>query len=202
MRSSTQRIHSATDGGADISFILALPIFAFLLSVLVQLVLIANAKLVVNHAAFVASRSAATSLAEGDGVAPRIAAGLVLASISPATSGGALRGASGNAYAKGVESFGWQLAGTDSRYQYAAAATLLEWTPDGSDFSSRHGETMTLTLRYRFQLTVPMAARLLSSRSEAVAGVPGRFLDLSQTVRFHRAPGRRHGGVLGVGERI
>src|SRR5215208_3151052 len=70
-------------GAAAVSFILAFPIFLTIVSILVQMALMVNAKLTVQHAADAAARAAATSLPDGHPENVSRAAWMALAPLSP-----------------------------------------------------------------------------------------------------------------------
>lgn len=177
------------DGGAaSISFIIALPIFLTIVAILVQLGLMVNAKVVVAHAADTAARSAVTCLPEDRPEAVQQAAWLALASVSPISTAGTAVEADDMAEALGN-------AGVDvpsslaGRISYAREATSVTWTPQ-RDFRRSAGGPIDVTVTYRFRLTVPVAMRIVPAMQETIAGVTGRFWEVSSTTRVEVSHGR------------
>src|SRR5207237_1241107 len=76
-------LHRRDDGSAAVSFIMAFPIFLWIIAILVQMVLLVNAKIMVSYAADCAARSAVTSLPDEHPENIKQAACAALAPLSP-----------------------------------------------------------------------------------------------------------------------
>lgn len=186
-----RRPRPADAGSVTVSFVLCLPLFLMVVSIAVQLALICNAQVVVNHAAYAAARSAATLLPDGVPDADRRirnAAAMTLAGVSPA-------GQSPHAGRRSRDVL--HRAGADIDRRYAARlgyalspqATTLSVSP--SSGLHRRGPTdITVDVRYRLLLTVPYAAALLSESRTTVDGVSGRYLELHGRSIHRGASGR------------
>ena len=179
-------------GAAATSFILTFPIFLTIVAVIVQLGLIVNAQLVLNHASYVAARSAAACLPEDKGDHVRPAAYMILASISPS---GSDSDPDADAIAAALGNIGFNVLPTYARrFHYAAINTQIHWTfdkwadlafppsNDETDLRYRLAQEVKVTVDYRFLLTVPVAGRIVATfRGEAAPGVRGDFLDMRST---------------------
>jgi len=171
---------------ASVSFVLTLPIFLFIVAVIIQSALIANAQLMVNYAAFAAARSAATSLADGYVDHPRRAAALVLAPLSP----------QGRATPTGEQARQAMLAagaavprGYAGRFSHALDAVSII-RPALSDRSRSPSELLKMEISYRFILKVPAANLVLKPGRITIGGVSGRYLLLHASSAFQSSPGR------------
>jgi len=177
-------------GGAAVSFILVLPIFLFIIGVLVQYALIVNAKVMIDYAAQQAARAAVTSLPEGTPQHVMSAAYMALTPISPQAAGDPA--AEAQSMADALTQVGAPvMSGFANRYTYAMAATTVSWQPQ-IDYTIHEGQAMTLTLVYRLRLTVP-AAQMVVGASDTVAGLGGRFLNISSTCQVQTSHSRASG---------
>lgn len=176
-------------GAAAVSFILAFPIFLVLVGIVVQFALIANARIVVQHAAYAAARSASTSLPDGHPEKVRRAAQMALAPISPVAGN---VDAEGRDISQALQDCQVQVSNAyAARYAYAMEAASVEWTDADADYETDPGREIDITVRYRFQLTVPVAGALLSPTQGHVAGTEGRFYEVTATARARTSPGRK-----------
>jgi Flp pilus assembly protein TadG len=172
-----------------VSFVLAFPIFLTIVAIIVQMALMVNAKVVVTHAADSAARAAATSLPDGKPENVERAAWMALAPLSPQAQSPVAAEAAADYDAlrrMGVdvpESF-------PARYTYATEATAVSWSPD-VDFSRSEGQEVEVTVTYRFQLTVPGAMKMAAADDDTVAGVKGRFWEVTARSRVQTAHGRK-----------
>ena len=172
------------------SFILALPIFLTIVSVVVQLALMVNAKIMVAHAADAAARAAATSLPDGHPENIAHAARLALVPVCPQATTSTAPEADADAAA--LRTLGVNVADSfPARYTYAMDATKVSWTPADLDFASSAGQTVDVTVTYKFQLTVPGAMRLGEGENTTVGGIQGWFWEVSATSRVQTAHGRK-----------
>ena len=178
-------------GAATVSFILTLPVFWFIIVLLVQFVLIANAKIAVRHATYVAARSAVTSLPENRPQDVRTAAAIALSSISPA-------GFSTDLRAYDVQRAFYQMGVGPSelagRFGFASRATTVTW--NGSDNrSTEPAAPLTVQLDYRFSLSVPIAQKIIGSFG-IISGVPGYYTDIHDSCTLTCSPGRSFGNGM------
>lgn len=169
-------------------FILALPIFLLIVAILVQYALIANASILLDHAAAAAGRAAVTSLPDGQSGNIRRAACLELANLSPVA--GIPTSLQASDVAQALQALGVPLGQTFSaRYTYAMDATTVDWNPP-DDFTQLPARPVDVSVTYRFRLTVPGAMRFIG-QADTVAGVQGRFLDMTSTCRVETAHSRQ-----------
>jgi Flp pilus assembly protein TadG len=190
------------DGAAAVSFILAFPIFLTIVAIIVQLALMVNAKLMVVNAADTAARSAATSLPDEHPENIHHAAWLALAPVSPRAEGPVASEAA--AAADALRRVGVEVPDTfAARATYAKDATTVSWDPDPREgFADKPAQEVDVTVTYRFRLTVPVAMRIVSAAEDTVAGVKGRFWDVSSTSKTQTAHGRKtSSGYYGWPER-
>jgi Flp pilus assembly protein TadG len=177
-------------GAASISFILCLPIFYLIVAVIIQYALLVNARTMVEHAAHVAARSAMTALPDERSEAVLRAARFAVVPLCPEAQGAVDSEAATTADA--LAQCGVDVPDSFARrYTYAVEATRADWS--GGGFVHNEGREIEVTVRYRFYLTVPVAAGLLSGRQETVGGVAGKFQDLAATVRVQASHGRKAG---------
>jgi Flp pilus assembly protein TadG len=180
---------SSDSGAAAVSFILCFPIFLTIVAIIVQMALMVNAKLMVANAADSAARAAATSLPDGHPENVGHAAWLTLAPLSPQAATGIASEAAADADA--LKQMGVEVPPTfASRATYAKEATTVTWSPE-RDFAHESATEIEVKVTYRFRLTVPVAMRIVSANQETVAGVTGRFWDVSGTSKVHTAHGRK-----------
>lgn len=179
---------------ASVSFMLSFPLFLMAVSLLVQLALMCQARIVVNHAAYTAVRSAITSSADGLKDAQqrtRRAAAMALSGLSP-------RGRSGGEGQKAqryLSRIGAEIeAGFPRRFNYALDPAATKITQSPTSLYQRGPTDVTVQLEYRFLLTVPYAASVLGARQENVAGVSGKFIRLRASCTLRSPPGR---GMIG-----
>jgi len=174
-------------GGAAVAFIIAFPIFLWIIAVLVQFALIANAKVMIDFAAQSAARAAVTSLPEGNPDNVNAAACMALTPLSPQASQAAASQAD-SAY-QALLALGVKADATfPARYTYAMAATTTSWNPQ-MDFTIHTGQPVDVTVTYRFKLTVPGAWGLVGT-SDTVAGLDGHYLDIVSTRHVFTSHGR------------
>jgi Flp pilus assembly protein TadG len=179
------------EGGAAVSFILALPIFLWIIAIFVQFALMMNAKISIDNAAAVAARAAVTSLPEGKPENVTTAACMALAPLSPQATGQSASDA--QALFDALQATGVPIPETfPARYTYAMEATKVSWDPD-IDFTTSRGRELNVSLVYRFKLTVPGANMLIGS-SDTIGGVQGRYLDIaSASCRVQTSHSRKTG---------
>ncbi len=180
-------------GSASVSFILTLPIFLTVLAVIVQSALLVNASLVVNYAAFASARTAITNT---DTKQPRRAAALVLSGISPKGLSSGSTESDARYIQRTLQRSGVSLPSTfTQRYGYALAATTV--SPSDRVPTVLGGRSITVKVKYQFQLTVPGAAVILSPARSSVAGVQGRFVTIPAQCILQASPGRMNPGAVG-----
>lgn len=185
-------LHDDTGAAAAVSFILVLPIFLTVVAILVQTALMVNAKIVVTHAADAAARAAVTSLPDGKPENVTRAAWMALVPISPVAT-------DGDASEATADYDALQAAGVEvpesfpSRYTYAMEAATVSWAPESSevDFERSAGQELEVTVTYRFQLTVPAAMRFAKAQDDTIAGVKGRFWEVTGRAKVQTSHGRK-----------
>ncbi len=190
LRLFARTLHSDR-GSAAVPFILALPIFLWIVAILVQYTIIVNAKLLIDHAAQSAARAAVTSLPEGHPENVAAAAYLGLATLSPLSTLPPSVQAD-NVY-RALQNTGIPAADTfPARYTYAMEATKVDWNPQNPqvDFTTSRGRQLDVTVTYRLCLTVPGAMGLIGS-ADTVAGISGRFLTIASTSRVETSHSRQ-----------
>lgn len=198
--SSFSRTLHSDHGGAAVSFIIAFPIFLWIIAILVQYILLVNAKILITHSAATAARAAVTALPEGNPDKITTAACMSLAPLSPVATTPIAPEAT--TIYEALQQVGVNVPGTfPARYTYALAATQVSYTPQDNyipqfiwlpqdEFVHSRGRLIDVTVTYRFRLTVPGAMRLIGTH-QTVAGVEGRFLDIPATCRVQTAHSRR-----------
>jgi len=176
-------------GAATTSFILAFPIFLTIVGIVVQMALMVNAKVMVNHAADAAARAAVTSLPDGHPENISQAAWIALAPLSPqATS---TTSQAQIAYSA-LQAVGANVADSfPARYSFAQQATQVTWTPDSQDLSQSVGQPLEVTVTYRFQLTVPGIMKMAQASEDTVAGVHGWFWSVTGKCQVQTSHGRK-----------
>ena len=163
-------------GTAAVSFILCFPIFLWIVAMMVQYALIVNGKLEVNHAAWVAARSAQTALPDEQPDAVLKATRMSLAPVSPRAVG--VSSSEGQDIFAALNTLGANVGSTFAdRYAYAEQATTVDYPQD--DYANKLGQEVEVTVTYRMLLTVPGANTLIADYTGAVAGVNGKFLSIS-----------------------
>jgi Flp pilus assembly protein TadG len=176
-------------GAATTSFILAFPIFLTIVGIVVQMALMVNAKVVVNHAADVAARAAVTSLPDGHPENISQAAWVALAPLSPKAA--ASTSQSQTVYSA-LQQVGANVADSfPARYSFAQEATQVTWSPDSQDLSQSAGQPLTVVVTYRFQLTVPGIMKMAQASEDTVAGVHGWFWNVTGTCQVETSHGRK-----------
>jgi Flp pilus assembly protein TadG len=176
-------------GAATTSFILAFPIFLTIVGIIVQMALMVNAKIIVNHAADAAARAAVTSLPDGHPENITTAALIALAPLSP-------KADTNSSDAQGVydalQNIGANVADSfPARYSYAEQATQVSWTPDSQDLSQSVAQPVEVTVTYRFQLTVPGIMKMAQATEDTVAGVHGWFWTVTAKCQVETSQGRK-----------
>ena len=190
LRRFARALHSDR-GSAAVPFILALPIFLWIVAIIVQYAIIVNAKLLIDHAAQSAARAAVTSLPENHPENVAAAAYLSLATLSPLSTLPPSVQAD-NVY-RALQTAGIPAADTfPARYTYAMEATRVNWTPQNPqvDFPTSRGRPLDVTVTYRLCLSVPGARGLIGS-ADTVAGISGRFLTIASTSRVETSHSRQ-----------
>ena len=190
LRLFARALHSDR-GSAAVPFILALPIFLWVVAILVQYTLIVNAKLLIDHAAQSAARAAVTSLPEGHPENVRAAAYLSLTTLSPVATSPVSPQA--DAVYQAMQISGIPVADSfPARYAYAMDATQVNWKAQNPqiDFTTSPGCQTDVTVTYRLCLTVPGAMGLIGS-ADTVAGIKGRFLNIVSTSRVETSHSRQ-----------
>ncbi len=153
-----------------------LPIFLWIVAILVQYALMMNAKISIDNAAAVTARSAVTSLPDDRKASVYASAYMALEPISPKATTATIDSA--DQIYDALQATGVDVAESfPARFTYAANATKVTWTPD-IDYTKSKGRELTVSLVYRFYLTVP-GAKLLVGSQDSVAGVNGRFMDIA-----------------------
>jgi Flp pilus assembly protein TadG len=180
-------------GTVSVTFILTLPIFLCIIAILVQYALMLNARIMVQYAAETAARSAVTAVPDQHEEAIARAARTSLVTLSPQATTAVDPEAT--AMADAMRGAGIDIADSFApRYTYAKEATQVSWvTFDEGPLPWDAAEEVTVTVRYRFQLTVPFAARIISGKTDTVAGVTGRFFQYEVKVTTESAHGRMAG---------
>ncbi len=181
-------------GSVSISFILCLPIFLTIVGIIVQLALLVNAKIMIDHALHVAARSAVTALPEHQFDAINRAVRLSLVPLCPQATTSVTQEATDVSDA--LSACGITVpASFAPRYTYATEAATVTWNPSATDYRQTAGQAVQVTLHYKFNLTVPIigsASRvLLSTQKDTVAGVNGYFYDISSICTIETAHGRQ-----------
>ena len=178
-------------GTVSVTFILTLPIFLAIVAIFVQYTLMLNARVMVQYAAETAARSAITALPDEHEDAIARAARMALVPLSPQATNA--MDPEATAMADAMRAAGIDIADSFApRYTYAKEATQVSWVAfDADHLPEDDGEQATVTVRYRFQLTVPFAARLISGQTDTVAGVQGRFFQYQASVTTETAHGRK-----------
>lgn len=161
-----------------------------IVGIVVQFALIANARIIVQHAAHATARSASTSLPDGHPEKVRRAARMALAPISPVAGSGVDPEA--RDITQAMQDCHIDISSAYAgRYTYAMDATDVSWTNAGTDFPTSPSQEIEVTLRYRFQLTVPVAGALLAPAQSQIAGTSGRFYEITAKASTLTAPGRK-----------
>jgi hypothetical protein len=186
-------------GAAAISFIFCLPIFLTIVGIIVQLALMVNAKIVVTQAADAAARAAMTSLPDEHPENIQQAAWMTLVPICPKSQSSGGGGAEASDAYQALQRLGVDVPDSfPDRYGYAMQAAKVSWSPDDVDFAHSAGQEVQVKVTYRFLLTVPGAMRMLATDKESVAGVEGRFWDVTGTSKVQTSHGRKtHAGEDG-----
>jgi Flp pilus assembly protein TadG len=195
LRRLVARIHSER-GTVAVSFILVLPLFLMVLSIIIQYALLVNARVMVGQAALATGRSATTMLPTDpqlDGITLpdpiNQTAYINLVPLSPPATANVDPDA--DAIANGFSNAGVNVPSTfAARYTYAAQATQVTYPQVA--YPQMAGQDIEITVTYRFLLTVPGASAFIG-QSDTVAGVTGRFFTITSTVHVQTAHGRQGG---------
>ena len=216
---------SSSRGTVIVEFALVMPIVAFIMGMVVQLTLLANASLVVRYAAFSAARSAIVrlefpsvlSLTESLEIEPEKiedAAELVLASISPPSELSGNPGAEAIRDIHAAQNGPWGSRSYLERMTYARAATTVtsqarspSLIPQLPEIIPTWGQALgnilgiglpqlpnvpsiiaprevTVTVQYKFLITIPGLSAIPGLTEAAPAGVSGRVFTIRQAVRL------------------
>ncbi len=174
---------------------LALPIFLSIVGIFVQYSLLINAKVMVQHAADVAARSAATSLPDEHPENILKTARIALANLSPQST---QTDAEASAVYEALLRNGIDVPSTFAqRYTYAMDATTIKPPHLLTDsYVDRKGKQIDVTVEYKFCLTVPGAMNFLRGPltpafNGTVGGVNGRFYTITATSRVQTSHGRK-----------
>ena len=190
-------------GGATLEFLLALPLLACAFTILLQLAMLLQIKMVLHYASFCAARSGAVwlqppasagQLIEAESHDPAQAqvralraAAIALVPVSPPAGmlGGGETGptvvaSSGNAIAGEVLG---QLARKREHWAYALNATHVDLTMETLEASGQTVQLASAKVRYTAFLFVPVAGRLLgwASPPEGMHSGWGGFADLESS---------------------
>ena len=207
------RLHRDTRGTVAVTFLLALPIFLWIICIMTQYALMVNARMGVNRAVMAAGRSAVTSFPTDpevdyvEGVANvHKAACMALEPLSPKSPD-----ISDDAQniVTAMENLGITVpASFAARYSYAQGATSIEWIrvdandipiPDPDtwqpiDFAQNVGQRIRLTVHYKFHINVPVLRNLPGfGTDETVAGITGKFFTMSSSYIVQLTHGREAG---------
>lgn len=185
-------LHRDDGAAAAVSFVIAFPIFLTIVGVLVQISLMVNAKIMVTAAADAAARAAVTSLPDEKPENIGRAAWIALAPLSP-------EAASTTASEASADYDALKTAGVDvpetfpARYTYAKEAAAVSWSPEApaADFVHEVGREVEVTVTYKFLLTVPGAKTFASATDGTVAGVEGRFWEVTGKAKAMTSHGRK-----------
>ena len=195
--------HGRDRGSSAVTFILAFPILLLLIGILVQYALLINAHLTLDRAVAAAARSAMTSLPTDPAVESvdgpdnvRRAATLALEPLSPAASNTTPEATT---TADALTQLGIPIPSTfASRYSYAQSACSVEIDPidangnivaNGLNYALAAGGRARITVRYDFQLTVPIFGTVIG-RLDTIGGLTGRYQTLASTIDVQLSDGR------------
>jgi len=192
-------------GTVAVTFALSLPILLLLIGVIVQWALIANARLSINRAANAAARTAMTTLPtdplleRGGPDMVRRSALIILASLSPAAPPGFDATADSQEVAQALADCSLKLPDRYAlRYTHADQATALDLQPgDWTQFTRQHAPEVTLTLTYKFRLTVPGASFV--GQRETVGGIDGYYLTMTAVRHVQLSDGREANSNVNAG---
>jgi len=199
-------------GTVAVTFLLALPIFLWIICIMTQYALMVNARMGVNRAVMAAGRSAVTSLPTDpdvdyvDGIRNvNRAAWMALEPLSPKATDIAM---DAQAVVAAMENLGVNVPSSyAARYSYAQAATTVEWarvddndvpisepTWEPLDFAEHVGQRIRLTVRYKFYINVPGIRSLPGfGQNDTVAGITGKFFTMSASYIVQLTHGREAG---------
>ncbi|MEI7766492.1 MAG: hypothetical protein WCJ97_03540 [Phycisphaerae bacterium] len=180
------------EASVSISFMLVFPIYLTIVGVLVQFSLLLAAKIVVEHAAIVAARSATTCLTEPAFIVdrsaqPAQAAALILAQLSPKGNSG-ISAPVQAAYDAMLDVSVTPGASFPARYQYALETTTVTW--QGNNFDRRMSQPITVSVSYPFRLTVPGVMAFIAPNVETKAGLDGHYITLKSEATVMTGHGR------------
>jgi len=199
-------------GTVAITFLLALPIFLWIICVMVQYALLVNARMGVDRAVMAAARSAMTSLptdpevdyVDGDHNVRR-AAWMALEPLSPKATQMAM---DAQDVVGALENLGVSVPSSyAARYSYAQEATTVEWTriddndnpipgPEWLplDYAEHTGQRIKLTIKYRFHINVPGIRSMPGfATDDNVGGINGKFMTLTSSHIVQLTHGRQAG---------
>ncbi len=221
LRRYVELLKGRDKGTVAVTFLLSLPLLLVTLCVITQYALIINARIVLNRAVSAAARSAMVCLPtdpqidtqydnqtelQGDQMVNQSAM-MILESISPKAQGAISD--EGRQITDSLQKSGIQVPTTFAdHYTFAQAATTLEWTQVDTSgqpipgtqwppeqFAHWRGQTIQLTVHYRFYLNVPgskLWGAALSGQTgvDTIAGVTGYFIPLTATYTVQLSHGR------------
>jgi Flp pilus assembly protein TadG len=221
LRKYLQLLKGRDKGTVAVTFILSLPLLLVTLCVIAQYALIINARIVLNHAVAAAARSAIVCLptdpaidTANDNLTPiqgdqlvNESARMILESISPKATTSIDEEA--RTITDSLQKSGIQVPNSFAdHYAFAEAATTVSWMQldtagqpipgtqfPPEQFAKWRGQTIQLTVNYRFYLNVPGAkiwGRALSGQDgpETLAGVTGYFIPLTASYNVQLSHGR------------
>jgi len=211
-----RRLHSAQAGTVMVEFAFVFPIILLVMGMIVQLALFANASLVVRYAAFSSARVAIISFTRSfTGIEASLdlepekidqAAHLILATISPVTSGNN-RQAGVISTIQARQNGQWGSRSYPQRMRYARLATTVEtndtYPPANVGFASVGNvfapKQVAVTVRYKYFITIPGLYNLPGISTPAPAGVSGRVITIEQTVTLQSTGARESSPVSLLG---
>lgn len=195
----------ATSGVVIVEFTLILPIFFLVMSMVIQIALLANAALVVKYAAFIAARSAIVNLEYDLSLSRKLfstqltnqdridrSAYLVLATISPQAKSGSAS-TSDKAAAKAIvkihekQNGRWGSRSLVKRVNYAKQATDISKTPQFPDLIPQLTDLLPPVVQsglYRFNMRLPQVPAAINNLIRIVQQVPAPPKEVSVTLEY------------------
>jgi Flp pilus assembly protein TadG len=175
-------------GAVAVSFVMTLPIFLVVVGIFVQLALLVNARIMCNYAAEMTARAAITALPENNPDAVSRAARFAFVPLSPQAKDAPTQESLDMASALAQCQVNVP-ASFAARYTYATDATTVSWDPP-IDWQSK-AQPVTVTVRYRYYLTVPLIMKFLAPQTDTVGGISGHFITFTSTCTVETSHSRR-----------